>query len=262
MRSPFFAKIFRTSKSAQSTHSFGLPDDEDEPFQLFVGWLYSNGVLPPPQQESDLGPLLDLYLMAERWGVVGLVRDVLALVRAFYARTDSFPGLRRVQYVYANTAPASPMRALLVGAVARMLVVGEGEVPQHWEKALGNNGRLAVDIILAMRSWHLKKEEVPDVREEPVEEDVSEEEVVPKEEAKIKTEEGEQRISMRDGPNGAVNGHHKEDEDEDENEEQQQQPEEKELQYRKKLQAQLPNGINGVNGTRHEVNGIFGTYSD
>ena len=59
-RSKFFRNIFYSKEN--KNRQFGLPDEEDEPFRLFVGWLYS-GHTPTPREEKDLTILLDLYLM-------------------------------------------------------------------------------------------------------------------------------------------------------------------------------------------------------
>jgi hypothetical protein len=59
-RSKFFNNIF--SQKDNENGQCELPDEEDEPFRLFVGWLYS-GYTPTPKQEKDLNILLDLYLM-------------------------------------------------------------------------------------------------------------------------------------------------------------------------------------------------------
>jgi len=163
-RSKFFRDIFYNKDSHNKT--MGLPDEDDEPFKLFVGWLYS-GAVPTPSEEKDLGNLFDLYLMGEKWQIKNLVVEVLDSVRAFYWSNETYPGLRRVQYVYANTQQESPMRQLLVSSVARFLILGEG-IPQHWDKALRKNGQLAVDIIMEVQKWHLEEERVPDVRDQSV----------------------------------------------------------------------------------------------
>jgi len=221
-RSKFFNKIFYTKYN--KTHgggnkTFGLPDEEDEPFRLFVGWLYSSRV-PAPDEEKELGTLFDLYLMGEKWQIAGLVKDVLDAVRKFYSYSHSFPGLRRVQYVYANTDEDSPMRQLLVSSVARMMVLGEG-MPSHWEKALKKNGQLAVDIIRAVQAWEIDPENVPDAREEASELEI--EKVIEVEKAEERQQgvpKGEQEDneteSSNDGkdagksdnkkPNGLTNG--------------------------------------------------------
>lgn len=164
--SPFFRKIFysKTSSNAK-TQSFGLPEEEDAPFKTFVGWLYSSS-LPVPREEADLGVAFDLYLMAEKFEIPALVADVLQLVREWYKYSDTYPGLRRVQYIYANTEDGSPMRHMLVHAVARLMVLEKG-IPAHWDKALRKNGQLAVDIIRAIQDWRLEEELVPDAREDP-----------------------------------------------------------------------------------------------
>jgi hypothetical protein len=128
--------------------------------------------------------------MAEKFEIPGLVADVLQVVREWYKYSDSYPGLRRVQYIYANTEEGSPMRHMLVHAVARMMVIEKG-IPAHWDKALRKNGQLAVDIIKAIQDWRLEEEVVPDAREEPAEaEDLID---VEQETAKL-DEEAEQEI--------------------------------------------------------------------
>ncbi|KAF2463612.1 uncharacterized protein BDR25DRAFT_272762 [Lindgomyces ingoldianus] len=163
--SPFFRKTFYSKTN--STKSFGLPDDEDAPFKTFVGWLYSSS-LPTPHEEADLGILFDLYLMAEKLQISALVQDVLQVVREWYKYSDTYPGLRRVQYIYANTEDGSPMRHMLVHSVARLLVLEDG-IPKHWDKALRKNGQLAVDIIGAIQAWRLSDDVVPDARDDPAE---------------------------------------------------------------------------------------------
>jgi hypothetical protein len=161
--SPFFRSIFYAKGS--TTTSFGLPDEEDLPFKTFVGWLYSSS-LPVPREEADLTMLFDLYLMAEKFQVPVLIADVLQVVREWYKFSDSYPGLRRVQYVYANTEDGSPMRHMLVHSVARMVVLEHG-IPAHWDKALKKNGQLAVDILKAIQDWRLDEQAIPDSRDDP-----------------------------------------------------------------------------------------------
>lgn len=164
--SPFFRKVFYSKTSnANKTQSFGLPEEEDVPFKTFVGWLYSSS-LPVPREEADLGTCFDLYLMAEKFEIPALIADVLQVVREWYKYSDTYPGLRRVQYIYANTEEGSPMRHMLVHSVARMMVIEKG-IPAHWDKALRKNGQLAVDIIKAIQDWRLDEEVIPDAREEP-----------------------------------------------------------------------------------------------
>jgi hypothetical protein len=161
--SPYFRSIFY--KKGSTTSHFGLPDEEDAPFKVFVGWLYSTS-LPVPREESDLTVLFDLYLMAEKLQIAALIADVLQVTREWYKFSDSYPGLRRVQYIYSNTEDGSPMRHMLVHAVARMMVLEKG-IPAHWDKALRKNGQLAVDIIKAIQDWRLEEEVVPDSRDDP-----------------------------------------------------------------------------------------------
>jgi len=184
-RSKFFSQIFYKKSSPSATtqnKSFGLPDEEDEPFRLFVGWLYSSHIITP-EQESDLGNLFDLYLMGEKWAITGLIKDVLEAVRKWYRLSETYPGLRRVQYVYANTDQESPMRKLLVSSVARMLTLGH-DIPAHWDKALRKNGQLAVDLIKAVQEWHINGDSVPDPREAPLQAEKDKVKVVAKLEEK------------------------------------------------------------------------------
>lgn len=162
--SPFFRSIFYSKKEeAARTKTFGLPETDDAAFELFVGWLYSRA-LRYPVDEAEIGPLLDLYLLAEKYEVEALGGDVVETVRAWYHNNETYPGLRRVQYVYANTAEDNVMREMMVGAVARYLTLSE-RIPGHWERALRKNGQLAVDIIRSIQEWHLEGRSVPDARE-------------------------------------------------------------------------------------------------
>ena len=162
--SPFFAKLFYDkSTKASSTKAYGMPETEDLPFRLLVGWLYS-ATLRYPSSENDIGPLLDLYLLSQTLQMAKLGEDVVETVRQFYHDQESYPGLRRVQYVYANTEDDNPMREMMVSAVARFLTLSEG-IPAHWDRALRKNGQLAVDIIRAIQEWHLESRSVPDARE-------------------------------------------------------------------------------------------------
>jgi len=190
--SPFFRKVFYSKTSTSSrTQSFGLPEEEDAPFKTFVGWLYSSS-LPVPREEADLGTCFDLYLMAEKFEIPGLIADVLQVVREWYKYSDTYPGLRRVQYIYANTDEGSPMRHMLVHAVARMMVIEKG-IPAHWDKALRKNGQLAVDIIKAIQDWRLEEDIVPDAREEPAE---AEDLIDVEQETQKLDEEAEQEIDQ------------------------------------------------------------------
>lgn len=206
-RSKFFRNIFYNKDS--QTKVFGLPDEEDEPFKLFVGWLYS-GSVPTPKEEKDLTYLFDLYLMGEKWQIRNLVIEVLDAIRNFYHENETYPGLRRVQYIYANTEADSPMRQLLIECIARFLVLGEG-IPQHWDKALRKNGQLAVDIILAVQKWKIEEERVPDAREEsviPILETTEQSKGHKMEEGEIK-QEGmvkEEPKEDENQPNGLTNG--------------------------------------------------------
>ncbi|KAI9815669.1 MAG: hypothetical protein M1827_002065 [Pycnora praestabilis] len=162
--SQYFAKIFYNGDSKHSqTKQFGLPDEDDASWQLFVGWLYSRAVRIP-DDEKDIGPLLDLALMADKWSIEKLATDVMDAVRTFYHTHETYPGLRRVQYVYGNTEPSSPMRQMMVDSVARYLAISP-EIPEYWDKALRHNAELAVDVIRAIHDWHLPSQEIPDARD-------------------------------------------------------------------------------------------------
>jgi hypothetical protein len=107
-------------------------------------------------------------LQAEKWEIRDLTLEVLKSVRNWYKESDTYPALRRVQYIYANTDLESPMRQLLISSVARNLVTSEAGMPPQWDKALRKNGQLAVDIIIAMQKWNLEKESIPDPRQDSV----------------------------------------------------------------------------------------------
>lgn len=166
--SPFFSSIFYAddkdpSKKRRGDKSYGLPDEDDHTFELLVGWLYSRAIRQP-KQEKDLGPLLDLYLLSEKFQMAKLGTDVVDLVRDWYYSTSTYPGLRRVQYIYAETDEDNEMREMMVSSIARQLTTTD-KIPAHWAKALQRNGQLAVDIIRAIQQWHLEERSIPDMRD-------------------------------------------------------------------------------------------------
>lgn len=164
--SPFFASIFYDKKANSrpgQNKSYGLPDEDDLPFELLVGWLYSRS-LRQPKEEKDVGPLLDLYLLADKFEMEKLASDVVDVIRDFYHSTSTYPGLRRVQYIYSNTSEDNIMREMMVSSIARYLTLADS-IPIHWAKALTKNGQLAVDIIRAIQEWHLESRSVPDARD-------------------------------------------------------------------------------------------------
>ena len=162
--SPFFHRLFYSKDFESSkTKNYGLPETDDEPFRLFVGWLYSEEI-KTPQIEKDIGPLLDLYFVSQQLEIDALASAVVDTVRNFYHNEETYPGLRRVQYVYANTEDDNEMREMMVGSVARYLTLADA-IPAHWENALKKNGQLSVDIIRSIQQWHLESRSVPDVRD-------------------------------------------------------------------------------------------------
>ncbi|KAL8931756.1 MAG: hypothetical protein Q9211_006752, partial [Gyalolechia sp. 1 TL-2023] len=165
--SPYFSRIFYNKSSTSSrTKEFGLPEVTDDVFALFVGWLYARA-LRHPEEERDIGPLLDLYFLAAKLEIAALETDIVDAVRAYYHTHSTYPGLRRVQYVYANTEEDNVMREMMVGSVARFLTLAD-RIPEHWAKALKQNGPLSVDIIRSIQEWHLEERNVPDARDASV----------------------------------------------------------------------------------------------
>lgn len=203
--SPFFNKIFYNKDlKASETKAYGFPDSDDLPFELFVGWLYSRAIRYPAA-EKDIGPLLDLYFLSQTLQIEKLSSEVVDTVRAFYHNNETYPGLRRVQYVYANTDEDNEMREMMVGSVARYLTL-EDAIPAHWDNALKKNGQLSVDIIRSIQQWHLEGRSVPDVR------DLSQERGRPQVGfSDVKEQDSSQDIDVKeepeeDGESNGVNG--------------------------------------------------------
>ncbi|EXJ93597.1 hypothetical protein A1O1_01989 [Capronia coronata CBS 617.96] len=166
--SPFFASIFyaddkNEEKKSRGNKSYGLPDEDDSPFELLVGWLYSQSIREP-KSEKDVGPLLELYTLTQRLQIQKLGLDIVGLVRDWYHKTSTYPGLRRVQYIYAETDEDNEMREMMVSSVARQLTTSD-KIPSHWASALQRNGQLAVDIIRAIQQWHIEERSIPDARD-------------------------------------------------------------------------------------------------
>lgn len=167
--SPFFSDIFYADNNdpdkqkAKRNKAYGLQDEEDLAFEMLVGWLYSRDI-KVPKEEKDVGPLLDLYLLSEKLGIEKLSQELVEAVSDFYYQSQTYPSLRRVQHVYANTEDDNAMREMMVGAVAKLLTTSE-KIPAHWASALQRNGQLAVDIIRCIQHWKLEEKSIPDARD-------------------------------------------------------------------------------------------------
>lgn len=167
--SPFFADIFYANdkssenQKARRNKAYGLPDEEDLAFEMLVGWLYSRDI-KVPKEEKDIGPLLDLYLLSDKFRMDRLCTELVEAISDYYYRSQTYPSLRRVQHVYANTDDDNEMREMMVGAVAKLLTTSE-KIPAHWASALQRNGQLAVDIIRSIQQWKLEEKSIPDARD-------------------------------------------------------------------------------------------------
>ncbi len=128
-----------------------------------MGWLYAKSIRPP-KEEKEIGPLLELYLLSEKFEMKKLGLDVVDIVREFYHTTSTYPGLRRVQYIYSETDEDNEMREMMVSSIARQLTTGD-KIPLHWASALKRNGQLGVDIIRSIQQWHIEERSIPDVRD-------------------------------------------------------------------------------------------------
>ncbi len=140
-----------------------MSEEDDSTFELVVGWLYSKA-LRAPKTEAEIAPLLDVYLLAEKLEMKKLSAEVVDVVRDWYYASGTYPGMRRVQYIYSETNEDNEMREMMVSAVARQLTTAD-KIPEHWAKALQRNGQLAVDIIRAIQQWHLEERSIPDTRD-------------------------------------------------------------------------------------------------
>jgi BTB/POZ domain len=166
--SPFLSSIFHADdkdpeKESRGNKSYRLSEEDDDTFELVVGWLYSKAIRAP-KTEAEIAPLLDVYLLAEKLEMKKLSSDVVDLVREWYYTSGTYPGMRRVQYIYSETNEDNEMREMMVSAVARQLTTTD-KIPEYWAKALQRNGQLAVDIIRAIQQWHLEERSIPDTRD-------------------------------------------------------------------------------------------------
>lgn len=116
-----------------------------------------------PKNEADIGRLLDLYLLADKLEIERLALDVVDRVADWYHASNTYPGLRRVQYIYANTSEDNAMREMMVSSIARQLATSE-TIPLHWATALQRNGQLALDIIRSIQKWKIEEGIIPDPR--------------------------------------------------------------------------------------------------
>ena len=91
--SPYSARLFCYKKAEfQTSKTYRLSDEDDLPFELLVGWLYSRTVRPLPT-EKNIGPLLDLYLLADKFEMEKLGHKVVNAICEYYHSTTTYHGL-------------------------------------------------------------------------------------------------------------------------------------------------------------------------
>lgn len=129
-------------------------EEDEETFDLFTQWLYTNHyAFPAAKIQGNGGYLMEpakLYALAEKYEVATLKE---CLIKGFFAagqKNECQPTGTVVGYVYANTAPADSLKVLL--ADWWTWKIGYTTFPTSdsldW---LNETPEFAVDLVLGMK---------------------------------------------------------------------------------------------------------------
>jgi len=119
--SPVFNAAFHGGFSEGLKRSMNLPEDDPEAFELLVQWLYLKTYNIPqfvgkPHDDDQIGfmHLARLYVAADKYGIIGLMKDVMD--RWCKARWEhaQVPFTKVLDYVYENTTSKSKLRETIV----------------------------------------------------------------------------------------------------------------------------------------------------
>jgi len=103
--------------------SMTLPEDDVETVARFVQWLYGQDYeLAPntdvPNTAKRYMQLAELYVLADKYDVIGLHNQIIDKLFEMKAKAISPPGHLLVMFVYQNTSERSSFRKLLVAHYA------------------------------------------------------------------------------------------------------------------------------------------------
>ncbi|KAJ6031606.1 hypothetical protein N7540_002338 [Penicillium herquei] len=119
--SPYFDSIYsnRTVEPIPSD-PISFPEDDPDVFAELLAWMYHGDNSIDIPSRSDVFFLLKLWILAAKFEVSKLQNHVMQLCKiGFDKKPDRILDEEKIQYVYTNTWPQSPLRLFLVDHWAR-----------------------------------------------------------------------------------------------------------------------------------------------
>ncbi len=116
--SNFFQAAFYGKFKESSDRSMSLPDDEIDPVERMIGWLYSAKIQLTSPVSSEAATerywqLAKLNTLADKYDIVHLKNSIIDELYEL-RKSSRVPRPQVIQYVYSNTTQQSPFRKLLV----------------------------------------------------------------------------------------------------------------------------------------------------
>jgi len=127
---PYFKAALDGGFAESKSQVLELPEDDEEVFERFVLWLYTNKLLEENQTMEDVSweILLGLYIFGEARGISGLQNEVIDTFIDKQEVADLIP-TNRAPRIYENTPTDSPLRRLLVDWTAYQAILS----PSEWD---------------------------------------------------------------------------------------------------------------------------------
>jgi hypothetical protein len=104
----------RGTKTTIPKKPTNLEDDDPEVFANYVRGIYLNliDVLPQDRENSDLGSLIRLYVLADKLCDLKSANMVVDRLVCYSDETKSIPGAEEIELAYNSTASGSPLKAV------------------------------------------------------------------------------------------------------------------------------------------------------
>lgn len=166
-KSDFFRATFRGGFREGEDGVLRLPEDGPRPFELFVGWIYSqplndmNGdrvrvLARPDDKKVTVRDYLGLYFFAAKYMIEDLQNETLDTLYDYYKVPGNFPRPEDVEAVYQGTGEDDKMRELLVVHTTFRMFSGYRNAGKDWADVLKDNGEIGHDLVMMISGWKLK----------------------------------------------------------------------------------------------------------
>ncbi|KAI9646439.1 hypothetical protein NHQ30_004431 [Ciborinia camelliae] len=157
---PFFDKMFNGEFLEGTTKRAEFPEDDVDSFKLLLGWVYNGAIEPHESLEfpfcnTSSIPLLELFILAEKYDITQLVDDCMDYLIKVLREKRLILGTFMWVYTYKHTRRTSKLRLFFTRLAAYALRFRNGEFtsdPTFWtlddiHSILSQNSDMLMDYL-------------------------------------------------------------------------------------------------------------------